>query len=1031
MVVVREFFERKTKYTAGMESYDLYPQRTSEAEASFLTLYEALNPEQKKAVDTVEGPLMVLAGPGTGKTQVVALRVANILRQTQARPGNILCLTYSVSGATAMRERLSTIIGADAYRVTISTIHGFCNEIIQRHPQVFEDFSALQQTTDIDRLRLIHEIIDELPVGSLLIHPKDRYGRTADILARIAEIKREGIVDEDLLRAKDAYRVEMEKKSKPGTKIHVRNLRDAARFSEFVQVFQRYNELLRERGNYDYEDMIRFVLKALNEEDWLLSGLQEKYMYILVDEFQDTNGAQSAIIDRLCTYGEGLDQEPNICVVGDDDQAIYRFQGANVRTMLHFRERFSLCPIITLQTSYRSTQEILDASMSLIEHNSSRIVGNIPGVLKNLRSGIAAPKGDHPIMMRPVSEALEPTAIAKEVSRCIEKGIEPSEIAVLTRKNNGLFPLYDAIVAEGITAQITGKLSLLRHPKVLQILTIARAILHVEDDVCLAQALAAETFACHPADLARLWMRVRSDRAEKKREENFPMIHQISVLEDCPVEREKLANPDALFSARNLLIDLSLNIGSRTLPETMEILLRKSKLVPEEKHAIAPIDLIALTEFYEHTKKADDDGASYGLRQFLDDIAYREEYGLPLHYAIPHMVENGVSLMTAHASKGLEFHTVILADFREGQWEGRRVPPRFSLPDHLIFGKCENDEASIEDERRLAYVAWTRAKKTLIISCPKRIVRGDREEDCAPSAFVSEGEIEEKREESDEKSAEVHVGPLAHPPIILDGHLEAFLRQRLESFELSVTALNRFLQSPESFFWEDMLAVPKAKSAELAYGSSVHAALEAWGKKVQRQETCSFEEMFAAFREHLHRSEILTKRSREELMHLGSEALHRYYETRLQSQIPIIFATELRLAGKLHDVRLKGLLDRIDLEVKDGARIHILDYKTGAPKTENQVRSGYGGSLFRQLVFYNILCRISPAMIGYVPLSFTLEFIGERTEEPRRVTCTITEEDTRNLETLIREVWRKIHALDFTPVDPSYIDRPSQKETGE
>lgn len=298
------------------------------AHTIFDSEYAKLNAQQKQAVDTIEGPLMVVAGPGTGKTQVVAMRVANILKKTQMRPNNILCLTFSISGSTAMRERLRLLIGADAYGVTVSTIHAFAQSIIEQNAAVFEEWAAKQQISDVEKIREMHTIIDQNIQQMELLNPKDPYGRIPDILGRISQVKREGKSMEDLERVAKEYDEQMQTKSKPGTKIHEKNLAAAQKFRDFIKLYDAYQMMLRNSGRYDYDDMILTVTAALREEDWLLSNIQERYQYVIVDEFQDTNGSQYDFIELLTSYKD-VPNEPNVCVVGDDDQAIYRFQGAN------------------------------------------------------------------------------------------------------------------------------------------------------------------------------------------------------------------------------------------------------------------------------------------------------------------------------------------------------------------------------------------------------------------------------------------------------------------------------------------------------------------------------------------------------------------------------------------------------------------------------------------------------------------------------------------------------------------------------
>ena len=470
----------------------------------FDAAYTQLNPAQKQAVETLEGPVMVVAGPGTGKTQVIAMRTANILRKTQMRPSNILCLTFSVSGATAMRERLRSLIGADAYGITVKNFHGFCNDLISEYPVVFESWSALEQISDVERYRSINKIIDELLPDLKIVNPKNPYRRTREIIGRISQLKREGVVNPDQLeKIAVAYEEEMASKSKEGTKAHEKNLLTARKFREFLQIFQKYQEMLQETQRYDYEDMILFVLEALKEEEWLLQSLQERYQYILVDEFQDTNGAQYQLIDALTTYPM-LDHQPNVCVVGDDDQAIYRFQGANLANILAFHERFPDAPTIALTTSYRCTQSILDAAGSLISHNTERLVGKIDGLEKDLTTGREGESAAPRLIFSP-SDVTETWMLADLIQEKLDAGTEPNQIAVLVQKNAELQPIYDTLFAREIPVQMSGKVDLLAHLLVQQTIAILRAIESPRDNGKLAAALACECFDCHPADLGRLF----------------------------------------------------------------------------------------------------------------------------------------------------------------------------------------------------------------------------------------------------------------------------------------------------------------------------------------------------------------------------------------------------------------------------------------------------------------------------------------------------------------------------------------------
>lgn len=982
----------------------------------FTEEYARLNDGQKQAVDTVEGPVMVVAGPGTGKTQVLALRVAHILRKTQARPGNILCLTFSSAGATAMRERLRRLIGGDAYAVTVNTIHGFCDKIINQNPAVFSEWQNQKGISEIERYKAMQMLIDAVSHSSALINPKNPYDRIPAILGRISDCKREGKSLEELKKVADEYDVLMSEKSKEGTKQHQKNLLQARKFRDFIDLFERYGSYLEEKGLYDYDDMILTVIKALHEEEWLLAGLQERYQYILVDEAQDLNGAQWKVIECLTT-SEISPNEPNFFLVGDDDQAIYRFQGANVEHMMAFKERFPTAPVIVLTVNYRSTQKILDAAGRLISRNDERLIGRIPGLVKNLVAA-AGEDGLEPALLRPPSDAAEPWIIADIAEERIAQGIKPEDIAILVQTNGELRPIYDVLRARNIPVVLEGKADLLAHTIVRQAVIILKSLEKFDDDV-FQQAMACPCFGCHPADLARVVMTARTDK--KKVSDVLLALEQSELA---------LSNRDAFMAARDTLIELRLQQESFSVLETVEHVLRRSG-ISAASEKMDPLDLAVVEAFFQYVKQCCIDHPSLTLREFLHDLKYYadEQYSqIRLTYQLPHLVTSGVRLLTAHQSKGLEWHTVILSAFREGHWDERRNPSQLALPEDLLFG-WEKDQKKFEkhqDERRVAFVAMTRAERELIMLCPKEFSVGERARAVSPSAFFAEaGPLPE--EDRAPKNPEKCSLLLYSSQRELDAELEAYLRQRLETFALSPSALSRFLEDPKEFMRVQLLGQPEELSESslraLGYGSAVHWALRKWAEAIQMKNHFGLDQFMLAFEWYLNEKNILTEKQRIDLMAHANSALPPYFNARLEGHQPFIHAVESDYRGMLGDVPLKGKIDRIDLFSATSGDAVVIDYKTGAPKTPADIRGGLeegavsrtsDGDYFRQLVFYSILLEQAEPLL--VPQSFALEFIGERGEEPIRRDFRVSEAEKDSLRALIKDVWAKIQHLDFSPL---------------
>ena len=350
-------------------------------------IYDKLNPEQKQAVDTIQGPVLVIAGPGTGKTQILSARIGKILLETDYLPDNILCLTYTDAGKVAMRKRLQEMIGADAYRVNIHTFHSFCNQVIQENVTYF-DKNTLDAVSDLERIGYIKKIIDGFKKDNPLKRYRgDVYYEIGRLNNLFSTMKKEGWSSSFIKEKIKAYcddlpnRDEYIAKRKSTSKgivylkgdLRIDKIEEETKkinvLNYAADAFDEYQNIMHQHNRYDFDDMINWVIRVFENNESLLQDYQEKYQFILVDEFQDTSGTQNQLVNLLCSQ---IDQ-PNIFVVGDDDQSIYRFQGANVENIQEYKSRYSSQLIdIVLKSNYRSTQRILDISKSIIENKSSK-----------------------------------------------------------------------------------------------------------------------------------------------------------------------------------------------------------------------------------------------------------------------------------------------------------------------------------------------------------------------------------------------------------------------------------------------------------------------------------------------------------------------------------------------------------------------------------------------------------------------------------------------------------------------------------
>ncbi|MFC1570784.1 ATP-dependent helicase, partial [Candidatus Omnitrophota bacterium] len=326
---------------------------------AFSEYYNQLNKEQRKAVDTVDGPLLVLAGPGTGKTQLLSVRAANIVRKKKASPENILILTFTNAAAGAMRERLAKIIGDDGYDIVVETFHGFANSIILESEGAIDFIKERIPLEDVDKVRAIQHILDS-EKGAMELRPfGSPYIHRGEIESRISELKNEGI-------SPGEFKAEVKRLKPYGD---VLEDKDITRLKALSAIYERYEKLklggkdslFDERGRYDTDDMILIALEALKSEKELRESFRREYKYIMVDEYQDTNGAQLELLFSVMDPAN-----PNLCCVGDDDQAIYRFQGATLSNFRVLRKRLPEVKTISLVNNYRSTGDITDVSGRII-----------------------------------------------------------------------------------------------------------------------------------------------------------------------------------------------------------------------------------------------------------------------------------------------------------------------------------------------------------------------------------------------------------------------------------------------------------------------------------------------------------------------------------------------------------------------------------------------------------------------------------------------------------------------------------------
>ena len=914
----------------------------------FESAYSRLNDAQKLAVDTIYGPVAVIAWPGTGKTQLLTLRIANILTKTDVTPRNILALTYTEAGSFAMRERLRSFIGTDALRVNIETFHGFCKWLIdEEFPERFVRSPGMKMLEELDARRMIAKILLNGDYNYLKPrHDPELY--MGDVIRIVGQLKREGIspeffrtkIDEALADLPNNEELHYKKDSKWWKKgerkaEYADSEQRLWRQRELTYVYRAYEEALVTESRYDYDDMILMVRNWLRDDAQLLSIIREQYQFIMVDEFQDTNGLQSSIVDLIM---DGQDQ-PNILVVGDDEQSIYRFQGAVMENIINFCDKYRdrWLAVIPLTENYRSTQTILNASRELIRNNTESLEKAL-NLDKHLVKNAHLEEKKISVFT-PSDPQVEIAGIISEIRTLHDSGIPWSEIAIIYRKNANPVHLVEYLKREKIPFHKQKGENLLHHPEAQKLLKTLKIIENSYQNDLFWEVMLFDFWGLDLHYLLSLQGKMRASNGEYRKS-----FFQAFLEDDDMFVKDKA----------NKIAELTKVAANKTLVHFFEDFLvisnyREFVLQQDDK-----IDrLSVLNWFFDEIKRFSSLYPGYTLREFVKYIDDLDHYGLSPTTQSIRMESDAVELMTAHGSKWLEYSAVFIYNATSKNWESKGDPSKLnvtiSLFEKHLIDKNEKKNQKIEEERRLWYVAMTRAKEYLMISSP------DNEDmRLKPSSFINE--LPEKNiQKIDIKvdPAQIIIAQTAPSPLInWSDATRIELEQRAKKYILNVTALNVWLHSPREFCNNHLIKKPAGKMPSASFGTWVHEGfsfianyLNKFGKIPPKNiwEDVIYEKI---------KWEILTENEKKFFLTQAVSVVENYLSKKDCPLLIPAFLVEANFWGKhviVEWVPIKWKFDRVE-NLPDGT-MQVVDFKTGKPNKGREQLADYE----RQLYFYRLL----------------------------------------------------------------------------
>lgn len=975
-----------------------------ELREKFNLAYKHLNPEQKIAVDEIEGPIMVVAGPGTGKTHLLTMRIANILDKTDIPPEAILALTFTESAVASMRKNLGEIIGTMAYRVEITTFHGFANNIIKEYPDEFPNIIGSTNISGVDQIKIIREILDNSSFTTLKPWGNNYY-YVPSIIKAISDLKQQGFLPEnfkniiekqaenfetieDLFHEKGAHKGKMKGK-------YITLQKNIERNKELSVVYEKYQESLLKSRFYDFSDMIIEVKKVLEKNSNLLLVLQEQYQYLLVDEHQDTNNAQNKILELLANYHEN----PNIFIVGDEKQAIFRFQGASLENFLYLKKLYPKVKEVSLKHNYRSTQTILNASHNL-KPKSIELLAN-------------SKETENLINIRPfLNPSAENYFIAKEIKELIDNGQKPDLVSVLYRENRDVFEIARVLRKFSIPFTIESDQDILDDQDIKKLLIILKAVQKFGSDRELVELLYLDIFDIEPLDIYKLGSFNRGGMGI------YDLLKNKKLLTEAKIE-----NIEKLQEIYEKLSKWKKQSHNKNAIAVFESIIRESGLLAKIlSDPLASEKIQKLGVFFDQVKTLIASHKDYTLDNFFEYLDVLKEHNLSIRSKGLGYTAGRVRLMTAHKSKGLEFDHVYITNATEGHWGSRRSHDNIKLPEQIysLLNKIDDEfvDDDDEDERNLFYVALTRAKKQITITYSQTNNEGKEK---LPSLFVKEikpeftkiFELDKTEISSNENENSIEYAEESPEKSTIKE--KEFLNQLFIKNGLSVTALNNYLSCPWKYFFSNLIRIPGAQNKYMIFGSAIHQALNSYFDAIVENKEPTKEYLIKRFKESLATWPIPTNEYAQ-MLEKGEKDLAGYYNYYHKNwKTNILNEFNIKRIAIAENITINGKIDKIEI-LDDKNSVNVVDYKTGKPKSRNELiglNKTSTGDYLRQLTFYNLL--LNNYLDGkYKMVSGEIDFIQpDEKGEYHKELFTVTPEMVEELTEKIKQVANEILNLEF------------------
>ena len=995
------------------------------------------NEKQQECINEINGKIMVLAGPGTGKTFTLINRIKNMLL-SNIKPDTILCLTFSDAAANEMRQRLIKELSVVATKVDIYTYHSFCNSIIKAYPNQFELNENVKLINPTVSLELMKKTIDEVEPKDFVSQRSDKYFYAKDFILHVSKLKSLRISKDDYLKCLNTNPnfiprlndlkfeiLEREKSGNIKNKTRYQQVekieKDIAKAQELWEIYEVYKNKMFENNYIDFQDMINFVIDQFEADNLFLKEIANKYKYLMVDEYQDTNSLQNNIIFKLLDEMENK----NIMVVGDDDQIIYGFQGAKLDNVENFLTKYPDTKVICLNENNRSAQNILDLSYLIINQDNNRLENNKNFNKFNITKKLIAKNNnviekEQKIKFYQFGELMqEYNFIVEDINKLIKSNklqkdenneVDLSQIAIISKKRADLSIFAELLKNKNIPYQIDeGKSIFTIRASILTYFYLKALDNHILNSDKLFGILLSSPFEIDLNDYNRLLMEHRINRKDF-----ITNMESLLKKENEFVDEKKIKdflntfNYLKDYASKNDLYETIIEIINRT--EILEYYFKSDKNKME--------NIMSIKKIIDEAKELKDLNPLVNINDFVKyfDDALNNEIDITIDKN--NMVQNAVQLITYHGSKGREFDYVYLPNLVASTWEDFRRNGDYKFVTDEVLEPVLEQEKKDAELLKLLFVGITRAKFGLKMSFassnnekPQELTKYlniafDEKFDFDPYQIDYNRDLFEN-EYYKFLSKDIYNNQKA---------FEKEIRQRINNIILSPTRLNDYLSCQRKFFYLKVLNIDlqHANWDNANYGTAIHNVLEkATNFAFQNNFYPKLEEMLEWFKFNMDNSIFTTVEKKEMFVKRGIDALNGYYSRFIET--PIKSITHVEYSFNNVEVKgnfISGKIDRIEKN-KDGT-YELYDYKTGTPVSAKKVEIGESREdYFNQLCFYKYAFeKMTNKKVSKVGLIYV-------ENHSKTVYKELTDKDMEYIENLIIKTYNDIKDLRFNELSKS------------